>query len=80
MLNNYSQISFGEYGDWGKVFTDNEMYPVLWVAFLEDLISPDRMLEDSNKFGQDDMEIILQPLTSHLRDGQLPTLVAFSTW
>ena len=33
-LNNYIQISYGEYGDWPKVLGENKMVPILWVFLM----------------------------------------------
>ena len=76
----YYKIDFGEYGDWPKVFTDNKRQSILWVIFLEDLISPDRLLDNTINSAQDDIEVILQPLVTHLNNTLITTLVAFSTW
>jgi FkbH-like protein len=74
------QVDFGEYGDWPKVFTGNKEQSILWVIFLEDLISPDRLLDNTINSVQDDVKVILQPLVSHLNNMLSPTLVAFATW
>jgi FkbH-like protein len=74
------QVSFGEYGDWVRVFNNYEEYPVLWVVFLDDMISPDRLLDNPKCDWQDYLKVILQPLTSRLNAEKNPTLVAFSGW
>jgi FkbH-like protein len=74
------QVGFAEYADWAKVLTENDGRPVLWVVLLEDLLSPDRLLEDDLSTVQDDLDVILNPLISLLNDRQSPALVAFSSW
>ena len=79
-LTKHYQIEFGEYGDWSKVLTNNKIQPLLWVVFLQDLISQDRLVGNSLSSVQDDLEIILQPLNFRLNDSQSPILVTFSAW
>ena len=67
-LTKHYQIEFGEYGDWSKVLTNNKIQPLLWVVFLQDLISQDRLVGNSLSSAQDDLEITLQPLDFRLND------------
>jgi len=80
VLTNEFQIKFGEFGDWVKVFNENKAQPILWVVFLEDIISPDRLFDEDLSSIKNDLDIILQPLVSYLNGGQSPTFVAFSSW
>ena len=61
LLSNGIQIEFGEFGDWAKVFTENKAQPILWVVFLEDIISPDRLFDEDSSSIKNDLDIILQP-------------------
>ena len=80
LLSNVVQIEFGEFGDWVKVFKENKDQPILWVVFLEDIISPDRLFDKDSNSVKNDLDIILQPLISYLNGVMSPTFVAFSSW
>ena len=72
-------IDFGEYGDWLDVFTQTKKTKVLWVVFLEDLIPIDQINKDSIISHEKSLQILFNPLSSHLNNSMFSTLIAFST-
>tara|TARA_B100000315_G_scaffold120675_1_gene110551 strand:+ start:853 stop:2568 length:1716 start_codon:yes stop_codon:yes gene_type:complete len=80
VLKNKFQIDFGNYGDWASVLIDSAEQNILWVVFLDDLVSPDRLTFDMNISIENQLEVLLKPLTEHLMSKQSITLIAFSTW
>ena len=71
---------FGDFADWSFVMADDMEQTVLWVVFLEDLIAPENVAQQTPGTARDDLDVILNPLVQRLSCAKSPTVVAFSTW
>jgi len=79
-LENLGVLTFGDYADWPSALLEVEKVPLLWVLFLEDVLSPEAgqetAIEDTDRL----FDAALAPLRGRLQAMQTPVVVAWSTW
>jgi len=77
MLSEIDRLQFGNYGDWSQTLLDNAEHSLIWMIFLEDLISEENP-------SQSDLSELLEPLLDmlihRLEHSSEPTLIAYSGW
>jgi FkbH-like protein len=76
----YNHIKFGDYGDWISSIFDSDNSQLLWIFFLEDLISTENIPSTNNDKIDELLEKTLSPLVRRLQKSDSETLVAWSSW
>lgn len=69
---------FGSYGDWPQALLSQTTSALVWVLFLEDVISPDSVLKPGGADSEGLLQSLLAPLALRLQRISAPVVVAWS--